>query len=96
VEVGKSLVFVVKMEVELVLRFLSAGAFSVIITMDWIVPQLLEFLEKMTAGKILFLVVEVEVELVQRSSNAVASVGIISIDSVLSPPKPDLSVGMAL
>lgn len=96
-EVGKSLVFVVKMEVELVLRFLSAGAFSVIITMDWVVPQLLEFLEKVTAGKILVLVVEVEVKPVQRSLSAGVSSVIVSMDSVLlSLPKLDRSVGMAL
>lgn len=98
-EVGKSLIFVVKMEVELVLRFLSAGAFSVIITMDWVVPQLLEFLEKVTAGKILVLVVEVEVEVkpVQRSLSAGVSSVIVSMDSVLlSLPKLDRTVGMAL
>jgi hypothetical protein len=97
-EVGKTLVFVVKVEVEPVLTFSTAEASVVIISTDLVVLQLIAVLEKGPAGKILVWVVEVEVEveLVQKSLSAGASAVIKSMDSVLlSLPKLDLSVGMA-
>jgi hypothetical protein len=95
VEVEKTLVFVVMVEVELVLTFSTVGAFAVIVSTDLVVLQLIAVLEKVAAGKILVLVVQVE--LVRKSLSAGASGGIVSMDSVLlSLPKQDLSVGMAL
>ena len=92
-EAGKNLVSVVKVEVELVQRFSTAGVSVVIISMGWVL--LVAVLEKVAAGKSLVLVVEVE--LVQRSLSAEVSLVLKSMDWVLlSLPKLDLSVGMAL
>jgi hypothetical protein len=94
VAAGKSLVFVIKEEVELVQRFSTAGVSVVIISMDWVL-LLLAVLEQVVVGKILVAVVEVE--LVQRSLTAEVYLVLKSMDSVLLfLLKLDLSVGMAL
>jgi hypothetical protein len=91
---GKSLVFVVKVEVELVQRFSTAEVSAVIVSMD-LVLLLLAVLEKVVVGKSSVLVVVVE--LVQRSWSAEVFLVLKSMDSVLlSLLKLDLSVGMAL
>jgi hypothetical protein len=91
---GKSLVFVVKVEAELVQRFSTAEVSAVIVSMD-LVLLLLAVLEQVVVGKSSVLVVVVE--LVQRSWSAEVFLVLKSMDSVLlSLLRLGLSVGMAL